>query len=352
MRPSIRIGRRLIDTDSRPYIIAEVGVNHGGSMRKAKLLIDLAKEGGADAVKFQTYKAGKIASRHSPSYWDLKKEPTRSQYELFKKYDTFGRKEFAELAAHAKKKGIEFLSTPFDDEAVDYLAPLMVAFKIASADITNIPFLRKIASKRKPVILSTGASTRAEIARAIRELESSGASQVALLHCVLNYPTSHENANLGMIQDLKRLYPDKVIGYSDHCMPDEDMMVLTIAYLFGARIIEKHFTYDKLLRGNDHYHAMDVNDLKKFMRQIEFASKLAKTDHKRPIAAENISRLNARRSIVIKRRVKAGTVLTERDLVCKRPGTGISPVRWDDVIGKKAKNDLEEDSILRWSDIA
>ena len=350
--PAISIGKKVINNHTLPYIIAEIGVNHEGSLDKAKELIALAKEGGADAVKFQTYKAETLASKKSPAYWDLAKEPTTSQYELFKKYDKFGQREYEVLADHCRKVGIDFLSTPFDERAVDFLSPLVPCFKVASADITNLPLLRKIAKKGKPVLLSTGASTLAEIEMAIAELERAGCESVALLHCVLNYPTPYENAHLNMIESLHRTFPKHVIGYSDHTLPDEVMLVLTAAYLKGARIIEKHFTYDKTLPGNDHYHAMDVDDLKRFRENLELLQKAGGKAYKAPLSSENSARKNARRSIVLKKAVKRGEIITEELITCKRPAFGISPIHWDDVIGKKASSDLPEDHILHWQDLA
>ncbi len=172
MQNSVQLGKRLINQDSNPYVIAEIGVNHEGSMRQAKLLIEQAKMGGADAAKFQSYKAGTLASKQSPSYWDTTKEKTKSQFELFKKYDSFGPEEYIELAEHCEKVGIEFISTPFDDQAVDFLDPLVPFFKVASSDLTNTPFLRKIGGKKKPVVLSTGASTLPEIDEGVRVLEN------------------------------------------------------------------------------------------------------------------------------------------------------------------------------------
>ena len=200
---SIKLGNQIIDDITPPYIIAEIGVNHEGSLEKAKELIELAKEGGANAAKFQTYKADTIASVNSPAYWDRSMESTASQHELFQKYDCFDEKDYIALCEHCHKVGIEFLSTPFDEVAVDFLDPLMPFFKIASADITNIPFLRKIAFKQKPVLLSTGASNQAEIDLAISELQKYGCKDLCLLHCILNYPTLNENANLDMINGLQ-----------------------------------------------------------------------------------------------------------------------------------------------------
>lgn len=348
----IKLGEREITDNSLPYIIAEIGVNHEGSLDRAKELIEQAKEGGADAAKFQSYKAETLASKNSPAYWDTTKEPTLSQYILFKKYDSFGKKEFIELADHCKKTRIDFLSTPFDDDAIEFLYPLVSFYKIASADITNFPFLKKIVKKGKPIVLSTGASSLSEIDQAVQVMKNSGCTDLALLHCILNYPTPDENANLDMIKGLKNNYPDLIIGYSDHTLPDECMLTLTAAYLKGARIIEKHFTFDKTLPGNDHYHAMDVNDLKRFVNNITRLSKLNGSSTKGFIEAEKISRENARRSIVLKASVKKGTTVSEEMLTYKRPAHGISPIFWDKVIGKKALRDLEGDHILQWSDLS
>jgi len=345
----ITLGKRVITPDSMPYVIAEIGVNHEESMAKAKELIELAKEGGADAAKFQSYKAETLASKHSPAYWDTTKEPTRSQFELFKKHDSFGAREFVELAGHCKKVGIDFISTPFDDDAIEFLYPLVPFYKIASADITNFPFIRKIARKGKPILLSTGSSTLGEIDLAVNELRTNGCKDLALLHCILNYPTPDNHANLNMIRGLQQAYPDLIIGYSDHTLPDAIMLPLTAAYLVGAAIIEKHFTFDKSLPGNDHYHAMDVNDLKQFVGNLKKLSVLGGSCLKAPIETESLSRLNARRSIVLTRDVQKGTVITEEMITYKRPAHGISPAHWDEVIGKKTLRDLHEDDVLQWN---
>jgi sialic acid synthase SpsE len=350
-RTSIQLGSRVISDNSMPYIIAEIGVNHEGSMERAKELIYLAKEGGADAAKFQSYKAETLASKHSPAYWDTSKEPTLSQYELFKKHDGFGEEEYTELADYCHRTGIDFVSTPFDDRAVDFLAPLVPCIKIASADITNLPLLRKTATKGKPVLLSTGASTLAEIELAIAELYKCGCSSVALLHCVLSYPTRYESTHLNMIIGLQTAFPNHIVGYSDHALPDEGMLVLTAAYLKGARIIEKHFTFDKRLPGNDHYHAMDLYDLRKFKAALALLAKIEGNRHKTPLPDEALAIQNARRSIVLKKPANKGEILTECILTCKRPGFGISPIHWDKVIGKKTVRNLPEDHLLQWWDL-
>ena len=204
MSTFVKLGKRVVENRSKPYVIAEIGVNHGGSLELAKHLIDQAQQGGADAAKFQSYKAGKLASRNSPAYWDISKEPTLSQFKLFQKHDSFGQDEYEELAEYCHQVGIEFVSTPFDDEAIEFLDPLVPFFKIASADLNNIPFLRKIASKGKPVLLSTGASKLGEIDTALETLTHGGCSDVVLLHCILNYPTDNDNAHLRMINGLKK----------------------------------------------------------------------------------------------------------------------------------------------------
>jgi sialic acid synthase SpsE len=352
MNNYIELGSRVINAESRPYIIAEIGVNHEGSLDQAKELIDLAAEGGADAAKFQSYKAETLASKNSPSYWDTSKEPTKSQYQLFKKYDGFGPKEFKALADHCNQVGIDFLSTPFDNSAVEFLTPLVPFFKIASADITNIPFLRKVAQARKLVVLSTGASTLSEIDLAVHILKDEGVSKIALLHCILNYPTENKNAHLRMIEGLKHAYPEMIIGYSDHTLPNLSMSSLITAYLKGAIILEKHFTHNKLLPGNDHYHSMDINDLKNLVQRLDEINSLLGKDYiKKPIDSEKVARKNARRSLVAVRNLQAGHVISESDITYKRPGTGISPVHWDLVLGSSLRKEVSADHIFQWDDL-
>lgn len=337
--------------DTAPYVIAEIGVNHEGSVETAKLMIEQAKRGGAHAAKFQTYKAETLASRHSPAYWDLGAEPTSSQFQLFKKHDSFSDDDYKELARHCEHVGIHFMSTPFDDHAVDLLDPLVPAFKIASADLTNLPLLRRVAATGKPVILSTGASTLAEIDLAVMELEQLNVPQLGLLHCVLNYPCQYENAHLGMINGLARAYPQYLIGYSDHTHPDHNMAILTAAYVKGARILEKHFTHDKALPGNDHYHAMDESDLVRFTEITALLRQAEGDPYKHALESEKPARENARRSIVTTRTLPAGTIVGTEDITYKRPGTGISPLHWDSVIGMAVRHDLEDDHVLSWTDL-
>lgn len=333
----------------RPYIIAEAGVNHEGSMELARRLIDEAAEGGADAIKFQTYRASTLASKNSPSYWDLSKEPTTSQYELFKKHDSFWKNEFENIKKYCDEVGIEFMSTPFDKESAYFLNDLMDVYKISSSDITNKPFIKYICQFNKPVILSTGASFLHEIAEAVEWIESND-NPLALLHCVLNYPTADENAALGMIPALQKIFPEKIIGYSDHTMPG-NMDMLHSASLLGARILEKHFTFNKNLPGNDHYHAMDKNDLKIFNQRITDTIAAIGEMKVCSLPDEAIARKNARRSLVTARAIPSGKIIDAEDLTFKRPAYGISPRDYDEVIGMKARIDLDEDVILQWSDL-
>ena len=329
-----------------PYVIAEAGVNHEGSMDIARRLIDEAAEGGADAIKFQTYKAGTLASKDSPAYWDTSKEPTKSQYELFQKHDKFWKGEFEQLKKHCDAAGIAFMSTPFDVESAIFLNDMMDVFKISSSDITNKPFIRFLCGFKKPIVLSTGAAHLHEIAEAVEWIEEQG-NPLALLHCVLNYPTKDENAALGMIPALQRHFPQHVIGYSDHTLPN-DMKILEIATLLGARILEKHFSHDKTLPGNDHYHAMDIRDLKLFRDNMRRTLSAIGPLRVEALPSEEPARRNARRSLVAARTIAKGTVLTADDLTWKRPAHGISPRNYDQVLGMRAVTDIAEDTVLQW----
>ena len=334
------------DKFNRPYIIAEAGVNHEGSMNLARRLIDESADSGADAIKFQTYKADTIASKNSPSYWDLKSEPTTNQHSLFKKYDKFWKKEFEDLANYCINRNIQFLSTPFDFESAEFLNDLMPLFKISSSDITNLPFIEFQCSFNKPIILSTGASKLWEIHEAVEVIDNNN-NPLCLMHCILNYPTDDNDANLGMILDLKENFPSKTIGYSDHTLPKE-MDTLLYSWLLGAEVIEKHFTFDKKLPGNDHYHAMDKSDLKIFIEKIGNAQKLVGLIKKGPIKKESISRKNARRSIIANCDIKVGEIITASHLTLKRPGFGIHPRYIQSIVGRKAAVNIQSDDILEW----
>ena len=342
--------------NSKPYVIAEMGVNFYDTakvlgvspLEAAKLYIDRAAEAGIDCAKFQSYKANTIVSKHSPAYWDTTKEPTKTQYELFLKFDRFGEEDYRALADYAHEKGMDFTSTPFDYASADFLEDMVDFYKISSSDLSNLPFIRHIGAKGKPVVLSVGAAYLSEVDEAVRALRDAGCTDLTLLHCVLSYPTAPENANLRVIETLKKVFPDVKVGFSDHVAPDETMMTLAAAYLLGAEVIEKHFTLDKTLTGNDHYHAGDPDDFRKAIANFRWIDTVLGSPEKTVLDCERVPRREARRSLVLTRDMKAGEALTERDLMAKRPGTGVSPVHTDLVLGRRVTRDLEEDTILTW----
>ncbi len=336
------------------YLIAEVGVNHFDIAKKlslsnleaAKIMIDKAKEAGIHAIKFQTYKANTIASKNSPAYWDTTEEPTQSQYELFQKFDSFNEEEYAALAHHCKQIGIDFFSTPFDFDSADYLNKYMGIYKISSSDITNLPFIEHIALKNKRIILSVGASTLDEIKIAVSTIENAGNKDITLLHCVLSYPTQYKDANLLKIKSLKEEFPQYEVGLSDHTKPDDKMLCTTAAYIMGATVIEKHYTLDKTLVGNDHYHAMTPDDAKILLENVRFIDMISGSDRIQPLDCEKESRKQARRSIVAKCDIDQNDVFSFENLIFKRPGSGISPSDIDKVLGKKAAKFINEDELI------
>lgn len=339
-----------------PYLIAEMGVNFYDTarvegvapMEAAKRYIDGAAEAGCDCAKFQSYKAGTIVSRNSPAYWDTAKEPTKTQYELFRKHDSFGEAEFAELCDYTHSKGMDFTSTPFDYASADYLEKYVDFYKVSSSDVSNLPFIEHIGSKGKPVAISAGASYLSEVDEAVRALRRSGCPDVAVLHCVLSYPTDPSDANLRVIETLAKAFPGLKVGYSDHVAPDPSMQTLSTAYLLGARVIEKHFTLDKSLPGNDHYHSGDAEDFRRAVANFRLIDRVLGSAEKTVLACEEVPRREARRSLVLTRDVKAGEVILPEDLMPKRPGTGIPPRFADVVVGRAAREDLPEDTVLTW----
>lgn len=340
----------------KPYMIAEMGVNFYDTAKAlgisaldaAKMYIDKAAEAGVDCAKFQSYKASTIVSKNSPAYWDITKEPTKTQYELFQKHDGFGEKEYKILCDYTHEKGMDFTSTPFDYASADYLYDMVDFYKISSSDLSNLPFVKYIGMKGKPVYISVGAAYLSEVDTAVRILKEAGCKDIVLLHCVLSYPTSPNNANLRVIETLKKVFTDVRVGFSDHVAPDESMMTLATAYLLGAEVIKKHFTLDKSLPGNDHYHSGDPEDFKKAISNFRWIGIVLGSGEKTVLECEQIPRREARRSLVLTRDMKKGEIISENDLMPKRPGTGISPEYSNIVIGRRISRDLEEDTILTW----
>lgn len=328
----------------RTFIIAEAGVHHDCSINKAKMLIDAAAAAGADAVKFQTYKADTLVTVWAPKYWlENQKTQEETQFEYFKKRDKFNFADYQELRDYALGKGIIFCSTPFDDQSVRWLNKLDIPFwKVASADLDNYPLLEEIAITKKPVILSTGAAYFEEIRGTVNFLKSKGINELALLHCNLSYPTPNNQTNLLRIVKLKELFPNLPIGYSDHTIPDEHVVIPAIAVGLGARIIEKHFTLDPTAPEDDHYHAVDPVLLKQMIDNIKIAeettSKLEEITH-----SEQPARSNARRSLVCSVDITRGTIIEKSMLIPKRPAGGISPSLINIILGRRVKANIKKD---------
>ena len=342
------------------YLIAEAGVNyyeiaeknHISVLDAAKLMIRRAKEAGADAIKFQTYKAETLTREDSPGSWDRNDVAVETMYELFKMYDHFGEEEYVQLSEYAREVGIDFMSTPFDYESIDYLDKYMDVYKISSSDISNFPLIERIAKKNKPIIMSVGASDENEINKAIEVIQKFNDKQLTLLHCVLEYSTPYEHANLRKIVSLKQKYPEMIIGYSDHTKPDKCMDVLKTAYVLGAQVIEKHYTLDKTIKlRNDHFHAMDPDDIEKAKAGIEFAKSILGSGELKCLESEKHTRSSVRRSAVSMRDIRAGEILSEEMIIFKRPGDGLSPEDVQKYIGKKVKRDIAEDTKIHIEDM-
>lgn len=346
----------MIVFNKKPFLIADISINlfefanqeKISAMESAKFLIDEAQSCGIDAVMFQSYDAENIISRDVNAYRELVVDSPNFYFDSLRPYDKFGVGEFKELADYCKEIGMVFLSTPHDYESVDYLDEFMDIFKVSSSDLTNIPFIKHIASKNKPIVLSTGGATLVEIRNAVRAIEDVSTCDIVLMHSILSFPTEYEDANLLMIKDLEQNFPDYEIGYSDHTRPDKNMAVLTTAFNYGATVIEKHFTFDKNIKGIDADYSMDADDVITFKRNILFLSKISGRKNKQPLICESLTRKEIRKSIVAKVNIKKGDVIKESDISFKRPGTGISPSQADDVIGKAAVIDISKDTLINF----
>lgn len=345
-RSTLQIGSYPIDDATPPFIIAEAGVHHYNSVELAKAYILQAKITGVHAIKFQTYSAKRIAARWAPTYWDSGDGLT--QYDIFLNRSKLTADDYETLFAYARDLGILLMSTPFDEDAASLLNDLgMTAFKIASADITHFPMLRHIKQLGKPLILSTGAATFDEIRAAVDLLDG---VPVALLHCSLSYPTSVKDANLERITKLREAFPQLVIGYSDHTQPQDTEFACPLAVGLGARIIEKHYTLNKHLSDDDHYHAVDQAGLIRLIKNCNEAF-LMTSHYEEMTDAEQAARQYARRSIVAARNLSAGDIVKVQDVDYKRPGTGVSPTQLDAVLGKRLTRDLDADALILLDDL-
>lgn len=334
-------------------LIAEAGVNHNGSIELAKRLIDKAVEAGVDIIKFQTFKSEKLVSRDAKQA-EYQQRNTGKQNEgqlaILKKLE-LSHADHDELIAYCNEKGIRFFSTAFDMESIDYLHSLnMGIWKIPSGEITNYPYLRKIAQFNEPVILSTGMCELSDIEAAMNVLLEFGLKkeQITILHCNTEYPTPFEDVNLKAMLEIREKFGVK-IGYSDHTKGIE---VPIAAVALGATVIEKHFTLDKNMEGPDHKASLEPDELKAMVNAIRNIEQALGTGHKTVSESERKNIEIARKSIVAARHIKAGELLTEENLTIKRPGNGINPMRWNEVVGTRAVQDFnEEDPIQLTEDI-
>jgi len=328
------------------FIIAEAGVNHNGSIDMAKKLIDVAAEAGADAVKFQTFKTDKTVSRKAQKA-DYQKNTTdagESQYDMVKKLE-LDVSTHKELMSYCLEKNIMFLSTPFDHDSIDLLDELgLKIFKIPSGEITNLPYLRHIGKLNKEIIMSTGMADIGEIEDALDILVNAGTDKnnITVLHCNTEYPTPMTDVNLRAMQTIANTFKIRT-GYSDHTLGIE---VPVAAVALGAKVIEKHFTLDKTLPGPDHQASLEPQELKLMIESIRNIEKALEDGIKKPSKSETPNKTIVRKSIVAKKAIKKGEILSEDNLSIKRPGNGISPMRWDEIIGTIAQKDYEEDELL------
>jgi len=325
-------------------IIAEAGVNHNGSLDIAKKLVDEAKKAGADIVKFQTFDVDAITSRFAEMA-EYQKEnigEVKSQKEMLSEL-TLKHEEYIELSKYCEKVGIKFLSTPFDFPSIDFLDGIGCdIWKIPSGEVTNFPYLKKIAETKKPVILSTGMSTLEEVKAAVEVLNSFGTTDIVLLHCTTQYPTPYESVNLNAMLTMKA-ETGLPVGYSDHTKGIE---VPIAAVAMGATIIEKHFTLDRNMSGPDHKASLEPNELKQMVDSIRHIELAMGSGEKKPADIEIGNMKIARKSIIAARDITKGDFFTEDNLTTKRPGNGLSPMLWNQVIGTMAMRDFKEDELI------
>jgi N,N'-diacetyllegionaminate synthase len=331
---------------SKVFIIAEAGVNHNGSLELAKKLIDVAVEAGADAVKFQTFKADNLVSKgaQKANYQKQTTSTDESQYEMLKKLE-LDENTHRVLINYCKDKGTMFLSTPFDHDSIDLLSSFEIPiFKIPSGEITNLPYLRHIGRLSKDVILSTGMANLDEIQEALEVLIKAGTSKekVTVLHATTEYPCPIDEVNLRAMHAISTAFGVKV-GYSDHTQGIE---VPIAAVAIGARVIEKHFTLDRTMEGPDHKASLEPDELKAMVLAIRHVEQAMGDGVKRPSKSEKKNIFVARKSILALRPIKVGEAFSNNNLTVKRPGNGISPMRWDEIIGQKATRNFSEDELI------
>ncbi len=328
------------------YIIAEIGGNFI-TFDQAKRLIDAAYGCGVDAVKLQTYRADTITS--TQAIFDMENTGVVSQHDLFRKYEV-NEALHHDVFKYAESKGLDWFSTPSHETDVELLEKCGVgAHKIGSDDAVNLPFLRNVARTGKPVMLSTGMCTLEEVRESVAAILAEGNEKLILLHAITSYPTHPESVNLAAMQTLMQTFPQLDIGYSDHTLSP---IACLCAVAMGARVIEKHFTYDKKGDGHDHMLSADPAEMKWLVEAVRNFEIMRGSGIKRPAESEKITRRNNRKSVVLNRSVKAGERLTEQDIAVKRPGYGIGPKYFEQIVGRTVAADMEKDAVLTWSDLA
>jgi len=329
----IKIGNKLISEEELCFVIAEIGINHNGKIDLAKQLIDVAKKSGVDAVKFQTFKTENLVT-------------SENQLKLLKKVE-LGHEDFKELKRYCNKKKIIFLSTPHTEDAIDFLEPLVPAYKIGSGDLTNLPFLEKVAKKKKPIILSTGMANLKEIKEAVKTIKKAGNNKIILLHCTTSYPCPLEDVNLRAMLTLKKEF-NLPVGYSDHTL---GILVPIMAVAMGAKVIEKHFTLDKNLPGPDHKASLEPKEFKEMVKAIRNTERALGSEVKKPTRGEEKMKKFARKSIIAKTNIPKGEKIKKDMLIIKRPGIGIEPKYINKVIGKIARREIKKGSLIKFKDL-
>lgn len=341
----IKIGNKLIAEEKPCFIIAEAGVNHNGNFRLAKKLVDAAKEAGADAIKFQTFKSEDLVTETGEMAEYQKKNigKKESQLEMLKKLE-LSYQEFKKLKKYCDKKKIIFLSTPHTENAIDFLDSLVSVYKIASPDLTNLPFLKGIAQKKKPIILATGMASLSEVKEAVRVVKRAGNKKIIILHCTTNYPCPLEEVNLRAMMTLKKEFKLPV-GYSDHTL---GIIVPIMAVAMGAQVLEKHLTLDKNLSGPDHKASLNPEELKEMVKSIRETEKVLGNAKKEALKSEEEIKKLIRKSIVAKIDIDKGSIIKGKMLEIKRPGNGILPKDLKKIIGKRAKKKIKKDQLITW----
>lgn len=328
----------------KTYIIAEAGVNHNGDINIAFQLIEEAKRAGADCIKFQTFKANKLVSKNAEmaNYQKKNTGVVESQQAMLKKLE-MSYESFEKIKEYCDKIGIDFMSTAFDFDSVDFLSGFdMKYWKIPSGEITNLPYLEKIAKLNKPIILSTGMSTMNEIKDAYEVIKKYNNEDIIILHCTSEYPAPLDEVNLKSMETIKKEFNVEV-GYSDHT---EGIIIPVSAVAMGAKVIEKHFTLDKSMEGPDHKASLEPNELKSMIDNIRIVEKAFGDGVKKPTPSELLNVAITRKSIVANKPIKKGEIFTIQNITTKRPGTGITPMRWNELIGKRSSKDYKEDELI------